>query len=76
MLGKWQPPTIICVCCLAVSDTIQNADGPLLVEIGRKGSLDLGISLSQRIKDSKTLIVIEDIQTASIAERYIKAHLF
>lgn len=51
------------------SETVQNADGPLLVEIGRSVGSDLGLTLQQRPVHGKPCIVIGNIATASIAER-------
>lgn len=51
--------------------SVQEASGPLLVEVGRRQGNDLGLSLGQRHKDGRSYIIIERINVASIAERFV-----
>lgn len=53
----------------SVSEAVQQASGPLLVEIVKCPSASLGISLTTTIYRSKQVIVIDKIKAASVAER-------
>lgn len=55
---------------LLLTESVQEAKGPLLVEVGRRGGNDLGISLGQRQNEGKSYTIIEEINIASIAERF------
>lgn len=56
-------------------ETVQNADGPLLVEISRSIGCDLGIALKQILVCGKPVIILDTIYTASIAERFVEEHM-
>ncbi|XP_022240869.1 glutamate receptor-interacting protein 2-like isoform X2 [Limulus polyphemus] len=53
---------------VSVMDAVCNASGPLLVEIDKSPGTELGITLTQMYRP-ESLIVIESIKQASIAER-------
>ena len=50
-------------------ESVQNADGPLLVEITRSIGSNLGMSVSQQVIQGKSVFVIDTVYTGSIAER-------
>ncbi|XP_068454709.1 glutamate receptor-interacting protein 2-like isoform X2 [Clinocottus analis] len=54
---------------VSVMDAVQQASGPLLVEIVKGPSSSLGISLSTTIYRSKQVIIIDKIKAASVVER-------
>jgi hypothetical protein len=58
---------------VGVLESVRQATGPLLVEIERPPVKDLGVTLasatSQQEREASTVIVIESIKSASIAER-------
>ncbi|XP_067931317.1 glutamate receptor-interacting protein 1-like [Watersipora subatra] len=54
---------------IAVMESVQNAEGPLLVEITRSVGSHLGIAVSQQIVQGKSVHIIETVYTGSIAER-------
>lgn len=57
------------VCVLSVSEAVQQASGPLLVEIVKGPSASLGISLTTTLYRSKQVIIIDKIKPASVVER-------
>ncbi|XP_031700774.1 glutamate receptor-interacting protein 2-like isoform X1 [Anarrhichthys ocellatus] len=54
---------------VSVMDAVQQASGPLLVEIVKGPSASLGISLTTTIYRSKQVIIIDKIKAASVVER-------
>uniref|UniRef100_A0A3Q2CX84 Glutamate receptor interacting protein 2a n=1 Tax=Cyprinodon variegatus TaxID=28743 RepID=A0A3Q2CX84_CYPVA len=54
---------------------VQQASGPLLVEIVKGSSASLGISLTTTIYRSKQVIIIDKIKPASVAERCGALHV-
>lgn len=50
-------------------EAVQQASGPLLVEIEKSPSSSLGISLASTTYRGKQVIVIDKIKAASVAER-------
>lgn len=56
---------------LLFTDTIKNATGPLLVEIGRVPGTSLGLGLSQTSHQGKWCLSIDGIDPMSLADRYI-----
>ncbi|MEQ2223341.1 Glutamate receptor-interacting protein 2, partial [Ilyodon furcidens] len=60
---------------LSVSEAVQQASGPLLVEIVKGPSASLGISLTTTIYRSKQVIIIDKIKPASVAERCGALHV-
>lgn len=57
------------MCVLCVSEAVQQASGPLLVEILKGPSASLGIGLTTTLYRSKQVIIIDKIKSASVAER-------
>lgn len=51
------------------SEAVQQALGPLLVEIVKSPSANLGICLTTTIYRAKQVIIIDKIKAASVAER-------
>lgn len=60
----------VAVCALSVPEAVQQASGPLLVEIVKSPSSSLGISLATTIYRSKQVIIIDKIKAASVVERW------
>uniref|UniRef100_A0A665T9N9 Glutamate receptor interacting protein 2a n=1 Tax=Echeneis naucrates TaxID=173247 RepID=A0A665T9N9_ECHNA len=54
---------------VSVMEAVQQASGPLLVEIVKGPSAGLGISLTTTIYRSKQVIIIDKIKAASVVER-------
>ncbi|XP_022594786.1 glutamate receptor-interacting protein 2-like [Seriola dumerili] len=54
---------------VSVMEAVQQASGPLLVEIVKSPSASLGISLTTTIYRSKQVIIIDKIKAASVVER-------
>ncbi|XP_040008159.1 glutamate receptor-interacting protein 2-like [Xiphias gladius] len=54
---------------VSVMEAVQQASGPLLVEIVKGPSASLGISLTTTIYRSKQVIIIDKIKAASVVER-------
>lgn len=54
---------------LVLSEAVQQASGPLLVEIVKSPSASLGISLTTTVYRSKQVVIIDKIKAASVAER-------
>ncbi|KAF7666710.1 hypothetical protein LDENG_00096460 [Lucifuga dentata] len=54
---------------VSVMESVQQASGPLLVEIVKGPSTSLGISLTTAIYRSKQVIIIDKIKAASVVER-------
>ena len=63
----------VIVCWLIVThvEAVQNAAGPLLVEIDRPFCCSLGIDLISATCRGRTVICISNIVPASIADRFI-----
>ena len=59
---------------LCLSEAVQQASGPLLVEIVKGSSATLGISLNTAIYRGKQVIIIDKIKPASVVERWKKAN--
>ena len=55
--------------CVCVSEAVQQASGPLLVEIVKGPSACLGVSLTTSLYRNKQVIVIDKIKPASVVER-------
>uniref|UniRef100_A0A8C6UAB7 Glutamate receptor interacting protein 2a n=1 Tax=Neogobius melanostomus TaxID=47308 RepID=A0A8C6UAB7_9GOBI len=60
---------------VSVMEAVQQASGPLLVEIVRGQSSSLGISLTSAIYRSKQVIIIDKIKPASVVERCGALHV-
>lgn len=60
---------------VSVMEAVQQASGPLLVEIVRGLSSSLGISLTTAIYRSKQVIIIDKIKPASVVERCGALHV-
>ncbi|XP_038127232.1 glutamate receptor-interacting protein 2-like isoform X3 [Cyprinodon tularosa] len=60
---------------VSVMEAVQQASGPLLVEIVKGSSASLGISLTTTIYRSKQVIIIDKIKPASVAERCGALHV-
>ncbi|KAM9752265.1 glutamate receptor-interacting protein 2-like isoform 2-T2 [Menidia menidia] len=60
---------------ISVMEAVQQASGPLLVEIVKGPSANLGISLSTTIYRSKQVIIIDKIKPASVVERCGALHI-
>lgn len=60
---------LCCACVLFVSEAVQQASGPLLVEIVKSPSASLGISLTTTIYRGKQVLIIDKIKAASVVER-------
>ncbi|XP_054639255.1 glutamate receptor-interacting protein 2-like isoform X1 [Dunckerocampus dactyliophorus] len=54
---------------ISVMEALQQASGPLLVEIGKGASSSLGVSLTTSLYRNKQVIIIDKIKAASVAER-------
>ena len=55
---------------LFLSDSVKHATGPLLIEIEKSAGTAIGISLSQKwIRGNRSIIVIDSVKPASIADR-------
>ena len=66
MSGAFEMLDLFFFFCL---ESVQNADGPLLVEITRSIGSNLGMSVSQQVIQGKSVFVIDTVYTGSIAER-------
>lgn len=64
---------MFCMLVLSVPEAVQQASGPLLVEIVKGPSASLGISLTTTTYRNKQVIVIDKIKPASVAERWSKS---
>ncbi|XP_062282988.1 glutamate receptor-interacting protein 2-like [Scomber scombrus] len=60
---------------VSVMEAVQQASGPLLVEIVKGPSASLGISLTTTMYRSKQVIVIDKIKAASVVERCGALHV-
>ncbi|XP_070824593.1 glutamate receptor-interacting protein 2-like isoform X2 [Chaetodon trifascialis] len=60
---------------VSVMEAVQQASGPLLVEIVKSPSATLGISLTTTIYRSKQVIIIDKIKAASVVERCGALHV-
>ncbi|XP_029911160.1 glutamate receptor-interacting protein 2-like [Myripristis murdjan] len=60
---------------VSVMEAVQQASGPLLVEIVKGPSATLGISLTTAIYRSKQVIIIDKIKAASVVERCGALHI-
>ncbi|TMS16028.1 Glutamate receptor-interacting protein 2 [Larimichthys crocea] len=60
---------------VSVMEAVQQASGPLLVEIVKSHSSSLGISLTTTIYRSKQVIIIDKIKAASVVERCGALHV-
>ncbi|XP_023154447.1 glutamate receptor-interacting protein 2 isoform X2 [Amphiprion ocellaris] len=60
---------------VSVMEAVQQASGPLLVEIVKGPSTSLGISLTTTIYRSKQVIIIDKIKAASVVERCGALHV-
>ncbi|KAK2897503.1 glutamate receptor-interacting protein 2a isoform X1 [Channa argus] len=60
---------------VSVMEAVQQASGPLLVEIVKSPTASLGISLTTTVYRSKQVIIIDKIQAASVAERCGALHI-
>lgn len=54
----------------AYLDAVENASGPLLVEIDKTPGSALGIELSQSTYQSKPCVCVESVRAMSVADRY------
>jgi len=55
----------------ACVEVVQNASGPLLVEIDKLPGSPLGITLTQGCYRGRRVIYIDSVTPASIADRYV-----
>ncbi|XP_029975626.1 glutamate receptor-interacting protein 2-like isoform X3 [Salarias fasciatus] len=60
---------------VSVMEAVQQASGPLLVEIVRGPSASLGISLTTTIYRNKQVVIIDKIKPASVVERCGALHV-
>uniref|UniRef100_A0A8C4HS72 Glutamate receptor interacting protein 2a n=1 Tax=Dicentrarchus labrax TaxID=13489 RepID=A0A8C4HS72_DICLA len=60
---------------VSVMEAVQQASGPLLVEIVKSHSASLGISLTTTIYRNKQVIIIDKIKPASVVERCGALHV-
>ncbi|XP_035988669.1 glutamate receptor-interacting protein 2 isoform X1 [Fundulus heteroclitus] len=60
---------------VSVMEAVQQASGPLLVEIAKGPSASLGISLTTTIYRGKQVIIIDKIKPAGVAERCGALHV-
>ncbi|XP_075883209.1 glutamate receptor-interacting protein 2-like isoform X2 [Nelusetta ayraudi] len=60
---------------VSVMEAVQQASGPLLVEIVKSPSASLGICLTATIYRAKQVIIIDKIKAASVAERCGALHV-
>uniref|UniRef100_A0A674ND21 Glutamate receptor interacting protein 2a n=1 Tax=Takifugu rubripes TaxID=31033 RepID=A0A674ND21_TAKRU len=60
---------------VSVMEAVQQASGPLLVEIVKSPSASLGSSLTTTIYRSKQVVIIDKIKAASVAERCGALHV-
>ncbi|XP_068184726.1 glutamate receptor-interacting protein 2 isoform X2 [Antennarius striatus] len=60
---------------VSVMEAVQQASGPLLVEIVKSPSSSLGISLTTTVYRSKQVIIIDKIKPASVVERCGALHV-
>ncbi|CDQ96883.1 unnamed protein product [Oncorhynchus mykiss] len=63
------PPNVVYVC------SVQQASGPLLVEIVKCPAASLGVSLATAVYRNKQVIVIDKIKQASVVERCGALHI-
>ena len=54
---------------ISIKEVVQNATGPLLVEIDKLSGCSLGITLAQTTFAGKAVKYIDNISPASIADR-------
>uniref|UniRef100_A0A3Q2NSQ8 Glutamate receptor interacting protein 2a n=1 Tax=Fundulus heteroclitus TaxID=8078 RepID=A0A3Q2NSQ8_FUNHE len=66
---------MFCMAVLSVPEAVQQASGPLLVEIVKGPSASLGISLTTTIYRGKQVIIIDKIKPAGVAERCGALHV-
>ena len=53
-------------------DSVKHATGPLLIEIEKSPGSTIGISLTQKwIRNNRSVIVIDHVKAASIADRSV-----
>ena len=64
-------PKVTSRCILVYPEAVQNATGPLLVEIDRPFCCSLGIDLVSATYRGRNIICISNIVPASIADRWI-----
>lgn len=51
-------------------DSVKHATGPLLIEIEKSPGSTIGISLTQKwLRNNRSIIVIDNVKPASIADR-------
>ncbi|KAJ3602544.1 hypothetical protein NHX12_030296, partial [Muraenolepis orangiensis] len=60
---------------VAIMDTVNNASGPLLVEIAKSLGATLGITLTSATHRSKQVIIIDRIKPASVVDRCGALHV-
>ena len=60
---------------VSIVDQVQNATGPLLIEVAKPPGSTLGITLSISIINQRHCIVISDVRSASIADRCGALHV-
>lgn len=51
------------------AEAVRNATGPLLIEVAKTPGASLGVTLSAVSKGSKSVVVIDAVKPASIADR-------
>ena len=60
---------------VSIVDQVQNATGPLLIEVAKPPGSSLGIALSISIINQRHCIVISEVRAASIADRCGALHI-
>ncbi|XP_022107281.1 glutamate receptor-interacting protein 1-like isoform X2 [Acanthaster planci] len=60
---------------VSIMEAVRNATGPLLVEVAKTPGANLGVTLSALNKNSKSILVIDAVKPASIADRCGALHV-
>lgn len=56
--------------CYHFLDSVKHATGPLLIEIEKSPGTSIGLTLAQKwIRGQRSIIVIDSVKPASIADR-------
>lgn len=62
--------TIVINLCFLFADSVKHATGPLLIEIEKSSGSTIGINVAQKwIRNHRSIIVIDSVKPASIADR-------
>ena len=60
---------------VSIVDQVQNATGPLLIEVAKPPGSSLGVTLSVTVINHRHVIVISELKAASIADRCGALHV-